>query len=161
VASIARKGGIGSTALTTPHFLLLYSAMLVASSGNTALQSVMPAIGRAIGIGDFWVAIAYTWSAVLWVLLAPFWAEKSDRHGRKLLTIMGVSGFIVSMLLCGVVLFAGLHRWIGAAITFGLFGIFRAIYGGLGCATPSATQAYLASKTRRSERVAALSALTS
>jgi hypothetical protein len=31
-------------------FPLLYSAMLVASSGNTALQSVMPAIGHEIGI---------------------------------------------------------------------------------------------------------------
>jgi len=161
VASIARDRGVGSTALTTTHFLLLYSAMLVASSGNTALQSVMPAIGREIGIADFWVAIAYTWSAVLWVVLAPFWAEKSDHHGRKNLAIMGVSGFIVSMALCGIALFSGLHRWIGAGLTFGLFAAFRGIYGGLGCATPSATQAYLASKTRRSGRVAALSALSS
>jgi MFS family permease len=161
VASIARTRGVGSTALTAPHFVLLYSAMLVASSGNTALQSVMPAIGREIGIGDFWVAIAYTWSAVLWVALAPYWAEKSDHHGRKTLTIMGVTGFIVSMLLCGFALFAGLKGWIGGALTFGLFAIFRSIYGGFGCATPSATQAYLASKTRRSGRVAALSALSS
>jgi MFS family permease len=161
VASIARTRGVGSTALTTSHFLLLYSAMLVASSGNTALQSVMPAIGREIGIGDFWVAIAYTWSAVLWVALAPYWAEKSDHHGRKTLAIMGVSGFIISMLLCGIALFAGLKGWIGGALTFGLFAIFRSIYGGFGCATPSATQAYLASKTRRSGRVAALSALSS
>jgi MFS family permease len=161
VASIARNRGVGATALTAPHFLLLYSAMLVASSGNTALQSVMPAIGREIGIADFWVAIAYTWSAVLWVALAPYWAEKSDHHGRKTLTIMGVTGFIVSMLLCGMALFAGLKAWIGGALTFGLFAIFRSIYGGFGCATPSATQAYLASKTRRSGRVAALSALSS
>jgi len=161
VASIARKGGVGASALTTTHFLLLYSAMLVASSGNTALQSVMPAIGREIGIADFWVAVAYTWSAVLWVVLAPFWAEKSDRHGRKALAVMGVTGFIVSTLLCGLVLFGGLNGWIGGALTFSLFAIFRAIYGGLGCATPSATQAYLASKTRRSGRVAALSALSS
>jgi MFS family permease len=161
MASIARNRGVGATALTAPHFLLLYSAMLVASSGNTALQSVMPAIGREIGIGDFWVAIAYTWSAVLWVAFAPYWAEKSDHHGRKTLTIMGVSGFIVSMLLCGIALFVGLKGWIGGALTFGLFAMFRAIYGGFGCATPSATQAYLASKTRRSGRVAALSALSS
>jgi MFS family permease len=161
VASIARNRGVGATALSTRHFLLLFAAMLVAAAGNTALQSVMPAIGREIGIADFWVAIAYTWSAVLWVALAPFWAERSDHHGRKALTILGVSGFVVSMLLCGIALFAGLHHWIGGALTFGLFGIFRAIYGGLGCATPSATQAYLASKTRRSGRVAALSALSS
>src|SRR3954464_13435626 len=161
MASIARARGVGLTALSTSHFLLLFSAMLVAASGNTALQSVMPAIGRQIGVADFWVAIAYTWSAVLWVLLAPYWAEKSDHHGRKTLTMMGVSGFVVSMTLCGIALFSGLHRWIGGALTFSLFAIFRAIYGSLGCATPSATQAYLASKTRRSGRVAALSALSS
>src|SRR5215213_8864364 len=71
VASLARRRGVGSSALTTSQFLLLYAAMLVAAAGNTALQSVMPGIGRQIGIADFWVAIAYTWSAVLWVALAP------------------------------------------------------------------------------------------
>jgi MFS family permease len=161
MASIARDRGVGASALTATHFLLLYAAMLVAAAGNTALQSVMPAIGREIGIKDFYVAIAYSWSAVLWVLLAPYWAEKSDHHGRKALTIMGVSGFVISMTLCGLALFGGLHRWIGGALTFALFALFRSIYGGLGCATPSATQAYLASKTRRSGRVAALSALSS
>ena len=159
--AIAPKGTLPTSAVATPHFLLLYAAMLVAAAGNTALQSVMPAIGREIGIADFWVAIAYTWSAVLWVLLAPYWAEKSDRHGRKALTLMGVAGFIVSMTLCGLVLDFGLRGYFGGALTFALFALFRAIYGGLGCATPSATQAYLAGKTRRSGRVAALSALSS
>ena len=152
---------VAATALSTPHFLLLYAAMLVAAAGNTALQAVMPAIGREIGVADFWVAIAYTWSALLWVWLAPYWAEKSDRHGRKALTLMGLAGFIVSMLLCGLALVAGLNGLAGGATTLVLFAVFRLIYGGLGCATPSATQAYLASRTRRSGRVAALSALSS
>ncbi len=152
---------VAGSALTTRHFLLLYAAMLVAAAGNTALQSVMPAIGREIGISDFWVAVAYTWSAVLWVALAPYWAEKSDHHGRKALTLLGLAGFIVSMLLCGIVLHFGLGAAIAGGLTFILFGIFRAIYGALGSATPSATQAYLAAKTRRSGRVAALSALSS
>ena len=155
------RPGIAGTAMSTPHFLLLFAAMLVAAAGNTALQSVMPAIGREIGIADFWVAVAYTWSAVLWVLLAPFWARKSDHHGRKPLILLGLGGFIVSMLLCGVILAAGLRAAIGGVATFGLFAVFRAIYGSLGCATPSATQAYLSSKTRRSARVNALSALAS
>ena len=124
--------------------------MLVAAAGNTALQSVMPAIGREIGIADVYVAVAYTSSAVLWVALAPFWARKSDTHGRKALTLLGVGGFIVSMALCGLVLVAGLRGALGGALTFVLFAAARAIYGSLGCATPSATQAYLASKTRRS-----------
>ena len=152
---------VAGSALSTPNFLLLFAAMLVAAAGNTALQSVMPAIGRAIGIADFWVAIAYTWSAVLWVALAPYWAERSDHHGRKALALLGIGGFIVSMVLCGLVLVAGLHGLLSGVMTFVLFALFRAIYGSLGCATPSATQAYLASKTRRSARTAALSALSS
>ena len=80
----------------------------------------MPAIGREIGISDFWVAVAYTWSAVLWVLLAPYWAEKSDHHGRKALTLLGLTGFIVSTLLCGIVLHLGLEGMIGGAVTFAL-----------------------------------------
>ncbi|QIK97274.1 MFS transporter [Sphingomonas sp. HDW15A] len=143
------------------HFVLLYAAMLVAASGNTAVQSVMPAIGRAMAIPDVVVAIAYTISAVLWVLLAPMWARASDRHGRKALILLGVGGFVISSLLCGLALEAGLSGIVGGMAAFILFGIARAIYGALGSATPSATQAYLASKTRRTARVAALSALAS
>jgi MFS family permease len=152
---------VGGSALTTRHFLLLYAAMLVAAAGNTALQSVMPAIGREIGIQDFWVTVSYTWSAILWVLLAPFWARQSDRHGRKALTLLGVGGFIVSMTLCGLALLAGLKGVLAGGLTFAAFGICRALYGSFGSATPSATQAYLASRTRRSARVEALSALAS
>jgi MFS family permease len=121
----------------------------------------MPAIGREIGISDFWVTVSYTWSAILWVTLAPLWARQSDKHGRKALTLLGVGGFIASMVLCGVVLFAGLNGLLAGGVTFIAFGLFRAIYGSLGSATPSATQAYLASRTRRSARVDALSALSS
>src|SRR3990170_352400 len=152
---------VGGSALTTPHFLLLFTAMLVAAAGNTALQSVIPAIGREIGIADLWTAMAYTWSAVLWVLLAPFWARKSDVHGRKPLILMGVGGFIASMALCGLMLVFGLKGMLGGAATFILFAFARAIYGSLGSAIPSATQAYLASRTRRAARVSALSALSS
>ena len=159
--AIPLRRRVGGSALTTPHFLLLFAAMLVAAAGNTALQSVMPAIGREIGIADIWTAMAYTWSAVLWVLLAPFWARKSDVHGRKPLILMGIGGFIASMALCGLMLVFGLKGMLGGAATMILFAIARAIYGSLGCAIPSATQAYLASRTRRAARVTALSALSS
>ena len=153
--------GVGGTALRRGHFLLLYAAMLVAAAGNTAVQSVMPAIGRAMAIPDLVVAVAYTVSAVLWVWLAPAWARAADRHGRKALTLVGIGGFVLSTLLCGLALEAGLLGWVSGLTAFALFGIARAVYGAMGSATPSATQAYLASRTRRSGRVAALSALAS
>lgn len=143
------------------HFALLFAAMLVAAAGNTALQSVMPAIGRELRLSDLWVSIAYTWSALLWVLLAPTWARMSDTRGRKPLVLMGVGAFVVSMALCGLVLWAGLEGVIGGTATLILFALCRAIYGALGSATPSAVQAYVASRTSRAERTGALSSVAS
>ena len=157
-----RFGPVAGSALTNRQFVLLYAAMLVAAAGNTALQSVMPAIGRAIGIPDVVVALTFTVSAVMWVVFAPRWATLSDTRGRKPLILLGVgAGFTVSTLLCGLVLWAGLNGGMGAYLTFGLFAVARAFYGIFGCATPSATQAYLASRTRRGARVGAIAGLSS
>ena len=130
--------------LRRDHFALLYAGMLVAAAGNTALQSVMPAIGRQMGMNDVWVAIAYTWSAVLWVLTAPYWARQSDRRGRKPLTLLGIGGFVISMTLCGAALAFGLAGFLSGVATFAAFALVRGIYGAVGSATPSAVQAYVA-----------------
>src|SRR3546814_9693274 len=57
--------------------------MLTIAAGNTALQSVLPALGRSLGVADINVAAAFSASALLWVIAAPFWAKRSDRHGRR------------------------------------------------------------------------------
>lgn len=155
-------GKIAGSALTSRQFALLYAAMLVAAAGNTALQSVLPAIGRAIAVPDVWVALTFSTSAALWVWFAPIWARAADHKGRKPLILLGVgAGFTLSSLLCAIVLFFGLKGLIGPVVTFVVFAVVRAFYGIFGCATPSATQAYLASKTRRSARVTALAGLSS
>ena len=150
-----------SPKLRRDHFALLYAGMLVAAAGNTALQSVMPAIGRQMGMNDVWVAIAYTWSAVLWVVSAPYWARQSDRRGRKPLALLGLGGFVVSMTLCGAALAFGLAGLLSGVATFAIFAAVRGIYGAVGSATPSAVQAYVASRTTRDERTGALSTLAS
>ena len=50
--------------LSRERFALLFSVMLVAAAGNTAMQSLLPAIGRQLGVADLWVAIAFSLSAI-------------------------------------------------------------------------------------------------
>ena len=50
--------------LSRERFALLFSVMLVAAAGNTAMQSLLPAIGRELGVADIWVAVAFSLSAV-------------------------------------------------------------------------------------------------
>lgn len=140
---------------------LLFMVMLVTAAGNTAMHSVMPSIGTALKIDDVWVSLAYSWSALLWVACAPIWARRSDKRGRKAMMALGLVGFILSMALCGLVLWMGFAGWITGITTLLLFALARSAYGGFGSAAPPAVQAYVASRTPRSERTKALSLIAS
>jgi predicted MFS family arabinose efflux permease len=143
------------------RFLLLFTVMLVAASGNTAMQSLMPAIGRGLGMPDVWVAVAFSLSAVVWVVTAPYWARRADHRGRRALMRLGLYGFIVSMLVCGAMLALGLLGLVAPGVAFLVFMLGRTIYGGWGSASPPAVQAYVAARTSGEQRTNALAAIAS
>lgn len=148
-------------AIPPARVAILFMVMLVAAAGNTAMQSALPAIASKLKMPDVWVSLAFSWSALLWVITAPKWARMSDRRGRKQLMALGMVGFITSMGLCGTVLWFGLQGFIGAGVTFIFFALFRSLYGGFGSAAPPAVQAYVAARTEKEERTKALSMLAS
>ena len=148
-------------AISTGRMALLFTVMLVTAAGNTAMQSVMPSIGTALQVEDFWISLAYSWSALLWVTCAPIWARRSDKRGRKAMMALGLVGFITSMGLCGLALWAGLSGYMGALATLITFAAARSLYGLFGSAAPPAVQAYVAARTPRSERTNALSLIAS
>ena len=143
------------------NFALMFLVMLTIAAGNTALQSVLPALGRSLGVADAGVALAFSVSALLWVVAAPFWANRSDRYGRRTMILTGMGGYAVSLLLCGLFLTAGINGWIAGTTAFALFVGGRMIYGGLGAAAPPAVQAEVAGSTTREERTRALTLLAS
>ena len=158
-----RKGDdlTAASPIKRERFALLFAVMLVAAAGNTAMQSLMPTIGRELGVPDIWVAVAFSLSAVIWVLTAPYWARRADRRGRRALMRLGLYGFIVSMLVCGAVLAIGLSDRIAPMTVFIIFVLGRAIYGGWGSASPPAVQAYVAARTEGEQRTNALAAIAS
>lgn len=147
--------------LSRTSFGLLFAVSIVVAVGNTGLLSVLPAIGRQIGIPDPMVAAVFSLSALLWAIGSPFWARQSDVRGRKPMIMMGLSGFAVSMLLCGFVVSAGLAK-LAAPMTIFVFFLFaRAIFGLIGSASNPATQAYVAERTSRAERTGSMALLAS
>ncbi|WP_375291286.1 MFS transporter [Qipengyuania sp.] len=154
--AIPQTGGISRARMA-----LLFLVMLTTAAGNTAMQSVMPSIGTKMGVADVWISLAYTWSALLWVICAPMWARRSDQRGRKAMMALGMIGFSASFGLCGLVMMAGLEELMSAGLTLALFAAARSLYGGFGSAAPPAVQAYVASRTPRAERTKAMALIAS
>lgn len=143
------------------NFAILFLVMLITGAGNTALQSVLPAIGRSMKVPDSVIATVFSVSALLWVFSAPFWAKRSDRHGRRRMVVIGISGFTVSILLVGVLLYGGLSGWFEPLLAIGIIIIARSIFGIFGSAAPPASQAMVVLQTPLAERTKALSLLSS
>ncbi|OYU15422.1 MAG: MFS transporter [Alphaproteobacteria bacterium PA4] len=148
-------------AMPRREFAVLFAVLLTVAAGNTALQTVLPAIARVIHIPDMLVAIIFSFSALLWTFSAPYWARQSDIRGRRRLMEVGIIGFGVSMLGCGIVIFAGLKGLLVPVATFALFASLRSLFGIFGSASNPAAQAYVAARTSEGERTNALSSLSS
>ena len=140
---------------------MLFSVSLIAASGNMALQSVLPAIGREFRLSDTLVTGAFAISALMWTVASPFWARLSDSLGRKRVMMIGLAGFVVSMTGFGLAATSGLEHWLGAGLAFILMGVARTIYGVFGSAAPIASQAYVADRTSPEQRTQAMSLLAS
>lgn len=145
--------------LSKRAFTIIFGVSLATALGNTGLISVLPAIGRSIGIPDPMVAAVFSLSALLWALSSPWWARASDRYGRKPLMLVGLSGFMVSMIACGFVVSAGLRHLAAPLVIFVLFLFARALFGLFGAASNPATQAYVAERTAPDKRTQAMSSL--
>lgn len=149
----------GPTGLPRSTFAIIFAVSMVTAIGNTGMISVLPAIGRSIGMPDPMVAAVFSLSALLWAFSSPFWARLSDRYGRKPLMMVGLAGFMVSMAFCAIVVAAGLHHLAPPVIIFILFLLARALFGLFGAASNPATQAYVAEHTPEVQRTQAMSGL--
>jgi len=154
MASPAVQSGLPKRALA-----IIFAVSIATAMGNTGLISVLPAIGRSIGIPDYLVVAVFSLSAVLWAVASPFWAKASDRYGRKPLMMLGLAGFMVSMTACGVVVTAGLRRLAAPLVIFGFFLLARSLFGLFGSASNPATQAYVADHTGPEERTSSMAGL--
>ncbi len=146
-------------ALSRTAFFIIFTVSFAVQAGNLGLQTVLPAIGREVGIADPLIAGIFSLSALLWTLTAPAWARRSDRVGRKPMIALGLAGFALSMTGCAFVVLAGLHRLIPAAAVFLGFAGLRAVFGGIGSAASPASQAYVADRTPAAGRTEAMSQL--
>ena len=55
--------------------------------------SVLPPLGRTMGLTEWQVGTVFALSGFLWFLMSPYWGRKSDVWGRKPVVLLGVAAY--------------------------------------------------------------------
>ncbi len=135
-------------------FLLLFASLVCVGLGQSLLFTVLPPLARTIGLSEWRVGAIFAFSGLMWFLMSPFWGRKSDRWGRKPVVFLGVFSYGISMALLLAAIKASMLGWLSLAAAFPLMVLSRGIFGIVGSGAFPAAQAYIADRTRRSERTA-------
>lgn len=139
---------------------LLLMGVVCLGMGQTIVFAVLPPLARSLGLADMQVATIFMLSATFWVALAPRWGRQSDRRGRKPFILIGMSGFVVSMVLFATSIGLGLAGVLSGVGLYALIIATRCIYGLVGSATPAAAQGYIADRTPIERRTAGVSSFS-
>lgn len=150
-----------STSLAGSRWVLpfLGAVTFLTAIGNIGLVSIMPTIGRMLRIPDYLVAGIFSVSALTWAVSSPFWVSRIGRGGPAFYIRGGLVGFVLSMGGCALSVELGLLALLPPLATFGCFAVLRSVYGLLGSAAATATQALVAARTEGSQRTQAIAGL--
>ena len=131
--------------------ILMFIVVFV-SMGQSVYWQSMPIIGREFGFSEIQINSLVSISAAMFIVFTPYWGRLSDRIGRKVVLIMGLSGYVLSTLLfC----FFVSYRLIGYFSSINLLIILliaRMVNSALGAASRPATGAYVADITSDEDR---------
>jgi len=118
------------------------------------LFSILPPAARAIGISPFQVSTIFATSASIWVFVSPMWGRRSDVSGRRMVMLIGLLGYALSMALLATVIKVGTLGLLPPIIVYPLMIASRSVFALIGSGTGPASQAYIADRTSRTERTA-------
>lgn len=161
--SNADKSSTGAASLLRERrlaFALLLGAVCCIGMGQTVTFSILPPIGREIGLSERQVGLIFSVSALLWLLTSTFWGRMSDRYGRKPILVTGMIGYIVSTVAFVFAIRFGLESGAAILLIYPLMIVSRSIYGLIGPGVRVASQAYIVDRTTRADRTIAISGMT-
>lgn len=134
-------------------FAILFVSLLCMGAGQSVIYTILPPLGRQLGLGPFQVTTIFACSAAIWIFSSAFWGVRSDHWGRKPVMLLGLIAFAVSFCAFASVMLAGLRHWLWVPLVFPLMVAARCIYGTFGSGTSAAAQAYVADRTTPRERL--------
>ncbi len=133
--------------LTTNRQILLILVSLAIAAGQSIVFSVLPPLGREVGLSELHITGLISASALIFTLCSPKWGRLSDKLGRRPMMLVGIGGYTLGSLLFAIVFELGMHGWLlGPVLYIGIV-LTRLVQSAVMSATPGAILAYVSDNT--------------
>jgi MFS family permease len=128
--------------------------------GQAFLFTVLPPIGREIGLEDYQVGLVMSVHGLFMLFVGPIWGAISETWGRRPVIFLGGLIFCISVVMFGIIVDAALSGTISLFMVIACFVGSRALFAlGAGAVTPAA-MALAADMSSREMRLKTLSIMT-
>lgn len=130
--------------------------LIVFGIGQTVLFAMLGPVARDIGLDVVDVGLVVTVSALVVVVVSPFWGRAADRWGRTRTLTLGLAGYAVTTALFAYVLHLGLIGEISVYVVFGLMLASRVLYALVAAAIQPSASAIVAAATDEAGRASGM-----
>ena len=145
--------------LSRSSFFILITGLLANAIGQAFIFAILPPLCREVALSEVQTTSIISTSALVFTFCSPWWGRRSDQIGRKIVIVIGLTGYAV-----GTVIFAGVFALGMKGILSGwtlyftaLF--FRCLQSSVMAATSPVVTAYAADHSSRAFRTQTLARL--
>lgn len=142
-------------------FRLLFFSLLATAMGQSVVMTTLPPLGREVGLSEFNVAFLMSSSAIMYALGNAFWSRIGKQRGYRRLLITGLSGYTFGTLIFASVWLAGFNGWLIGGALFSALLIARTGQATIMSATPPSVIGMAIAISSETERVKAISKVSS
>lgn len=142
-----------------PPFTLLFLAIMAMALGQTLVFTLLPLLGREVGLRELQVGVIITASSAVYALAARAWGRLSDRLGRRRVILSGLSGYTAGTLLFAGLFHAGMQHWLEGLALWGALVVARCTQSLVMAGTMPGANAYISDVTTAATRTAGLARL--
>ena len=132
---------------TKRNLYILTFVLFVVMLGYGVIIPILPFYIENMGAGGTELGLLVASYAVMRLVFGPIWGGLSDRFGRKPILLVGILGYVITMV------------WFGLANTLWMLFAARILSGVLSSATAPTTMAFIGDSTLESERAGGMGLL--
>lgn len=143
----------------SPPFTLLFLAVMSMVLGQSLVFTLLPLLGREVGLRELQVGIIITLSSAVYALAARFWGRQSDVLGRRRVMLVGLTGYTVGTLVFAGLFWLGMLGWLQGLLLWSGLILARCAQSLVMAGTMPAASAYTSDVTTPETRTAGLARL--